>query len=285
MCLGQVTPYLAAAGGAAADVASGGTLTPALIAAGLSMAGTAVSQYATAQQLKKQDSIAAEGIMKQGQLQQQAERDVGSNIKSAAQSTADVQKKTASQLSAYTKAIQAGSSAAGATNPSVPGASKAFKEAQGQAVAGANKYVGDIASSAATTQGTGLERVQEGERMAETATQLGDLSRQSNEQNYVTKLQVQATQANPWLKAAGTLLQGAGMGYGMYAGWAGAAGKAGSMASQETAALDSAVQPGISATNAGIGDFASSAMNASTAAAQGSYAYPALTRLTPMFGG
>jgi hypothetical protein len=205
--------------GAAADVASGGSLTPALIAAGLSMAGTAVGSYAQAQQLRKQDEITAQGITAQTQLQKQGEAAVSDTTKNFQDSTAAVQQKSAQQLGAYTQALQQANGISTSANPNVPGASKAYGAEKAAAGSSAADYVNAIAQSAATTEGTQLERINEGQQEAQTATTLGDLSRQSQEQNYVTQLKVRATQANPWLTSLGMLLQGAGTAYGIASGW------------------------------------------------------------------
>jgi hypothetical protein len=216
-----VGSYLALAGGAAADVMSGGSLTPALIAAGLSMAGTAAGAYAKSQQLRKQDQITAQGIAAQNQLQKQGESAVTNTTNSLAQSNAAVQKKSAQQLGAYQTALEQAQPLSSSASPAVPGASSAYNAEKAKASTSASDYVNAIANSAATTEGTQLERVGEGQQMASTATQLGDLQRQSNEQNYVTQLKVRATQANPWITSLGALLQGAGTAYGIASGFNG----------------------------------------------------------------
>lgn len=186
------------------------------IAAALAAAGAATSSYAQSQQLKKQDSIAAQGIIKQGQLNNQANNDVKQNVATVAQSNAKTQAASAAQLASYQKALQAGTANANAADPNVPGASKAFGAEQAKSKGSAQDYVNAIANSAATTNGTQLERVGENQQMGQTAQDLSDLTRQSNEQSYVTKLQVQATKANPWLSGLGTALSAAGSfgGYG-----------------------------------------------------------------------
>lgn len=184
----------------------------------LSAAGAATSAYATSQQQNKQNDIAAAGILKQGQLQKQAENDVGQTVNTLNASNASTQAKTAQQLNAYRSALLQAQPLSAAASPGVPGASKAFGAAQTASSSSAADYVNKIATSAATTQGTQLERVNEGQSMADTATKLGVLGQQSGEQSYLTKLQVSATQANPWVKGLGMLMQGAGMGLGMASG-------------------------------------------------------------------
>jgi len=185
----------------------GAPLGAGLIASGV---GTGLSSYAQAAALKQQDNIAAQGIIKQGQIENQANSVVKSTTNSLADSNAATQAASAKQLAAYQAALQQGSGIAASASPDVPGASKAYKAEQTQASGSAKNYVDAIANAAATTEGTQLERVGEGEQMGQAATTLGTLQNQSNEQNYLTKLQVQSTQANPWLEGLGTLLQAGG---------------------------------------------------------------------------
>ena len=208
------------------------------IGAALAAAGAATSSYAQSQQLKKQDQIAAQGIIKQGQLQKQGEGDVGATIGQVAKSNATTQATAANQLAQYRAALQQGSTNSGSASPGVPGASKAYKGEQAVAGASAKNYTDAIASSAATTEGTQLERVGENQAMADTAGKLGILSGQSQSQNYLTKLQVQSTKANPWLTGLGTVLSAAGSGY------AGAAITAGSAATRAKQAAGSNIDTG-----------------------------------------
>lgn len=193
------------------------------IGAALAAAGAATSSYATHQQLTKQDSIAAAGIIKQGDMQKQGENDVSATTGQLAKSNATTQQQTNAQLAAYRSALQQSSGISNSADPNVPGASKAYKASQATAGATAGTYVDALAKSAATTEGTQLERVGENQDMAQTATNLGVLNQQSQEQNYVTQLKVRATQANPWLSSLGTLMSAAGTAFGGAAGMAGGA--------------------------------------------------------------
>lgn len=194
------------------------------IGAALAAAGAATSSYAQNQQLKKQDQIAAQGIIKQGQFQKQGEADVATTIGQVAKSNAKTQDTANDQLAQYRAALQQGAGINASASPNVPGAGKAYKGAQAVAGAGAKDYTDAIAGSAATTQGTQLERVGENEQLADTAGKLGQLQGQAQNENYLTKLKVQSTQANPWLTGLGSLMSAAG------SGWAGAGITAGSTA-------------------------------------------------------
>lgn len=222
------------------------------ISAALAAAGAATTSYANNQKLKAQDQIAAEGIIKQGQLQKQGENAASTQIGQLAKSNAATQKTSADQLAAYKAALQQGSAVSSSASPNVPGSSKSYKAATSAAGAGASDYVNKIANSAATTEGTQLERVGEGNQMGATATKLGLLNGQANEQNYLTKLKVQSTQANPWLSGLGTLLSVGGAAYGVGAGFAGAGGAATIGADELEAGAAAASAPAAANTISGI---------------------------------
>lgn len=240
------------------------------IGAAMAAAGAATTSYANSQQLKKQDQIAAAGIIKQGEFQRKGEADVSSTIGQVAKSNALTQSKANDQLAQYRAALQQGSGTSNSASPNVPGAGKAYKSAQATAGASANDYVGKLATSAATTQGTQLERVNEGEQMGDTATKLGLLNNQAQNQNYLTKLQIQQTQANPWLKGLGTLLSVAGTAVGGAGALSGAASGAETAAEAAGAAgsIGSGAAGTIGLTNAFTGVGSMAASGAATAASE-----------------
>lgn len=213
----------------------------------LAGAGNMASGIAKQQQLNKQDQIAAEGIIKQGDLTRQGEGDVNAVTQKLTGSNQLAADKSAQQLNAYRQAIQQASTVSNSASPNVPGASKAFKAAQASSGASAKDYVNAIASSAATTQGTQLERIDEGNTMAGAASQLGVLQGKSSEQNYVTQLKIRATQQNPWLNAFSQVMNGAAiatsLGGGAGAAFSGTGATAGSIGAG-TAASDAATGAG-----------------------------------------
>lgn len=193
------------------------------IAAALSAAGAGAGAYAQNQQLRSQDRAAAAGIRANEALQRQGEANVNQTVQklSASQSQANTQAASAKQLAAYRAALQAGTSAPGGTQAPVAGASKAYAARAAQSGQSANDFVSALAQSGATTEGTQLERVGEGQTIADTAGKLGLLANKAGGQDYLTQLKIRSTQANPWIEAAGMLLQGAGSGAATYAGYNG----------------------------------------------------------------
>lgn len=201
--------------GGVADVATSGALTPELVG----LVGSQMGQVAQQDALNKQNSIAAQNILQQGQLNKQAEGDVGTTIKQIA--AANPTSQTAKVSEAEDQALAAGAQASAAAQPNTPGASKEFKAAQAGATNTAQDYIGNIKQGIAGTQAPALQRIGESQQIAGTAANLGLLGQQSQRENYVSNVQEQSVQQNPWLTDVGTLMQGVGAGMGAYQGFTG----------------------------------------------------------------
>jgi hypothetical protein len=235
MCMSVVGDAVEDVGLGVADYFTAGSLTPALVA---TLAGQVVGAVAQNQQLNKQNDAAAAGIIEQGNLQKQGEGDVTALNKTVAAETP--QQKTQQQLASYQKALQAAAPVQSKDVPEVAGASSAYDKEAGSARASASQYVNAMAQSAATTQGTQLERVQEGQQIGSTASNLGLLSQQSDEQSYLTKLRINSAQANPWLMATSAALKGAGSIMSMGAGGAAGIGLTAAQTASAYGAVDTA---------------------------------------------
>ena len=181
-------------------------------------AGSAVGGLAQKGLLNQQNQSALQGINAQGVLQRQGNADVTGLTNTIANSNQNTQNAIQGQLGSYNAALAKMSPQTQAAQPSVAGASGAFEADRARAGGSAQDYVNAIKNSAATTQGTQLERVGEGQQMAGTASNLGLLNTQSQQQNYLTQLQIRAAQANPWLTALSSVMKGAGAAMGGGAG-------------------------------------------------------------------
>lgn len=195
------------------------------ISAGLAAAGAGTEAYANNQQLKAQDRVAAQGIVQQGVLKQQAANDVQKNIQQATENQKNVNTNQADLTSQYAAALQRAGPVQ-ATQGAMPGASKRYDAGTAAAQAQALQYGKGLATTAASVGAPQLTNQQTQESLGNTATQLGGLQDQSAQQAALTNMQVNAIQANPWLLAAGAALQGASKGYGSYAGYKAPASKA-----------------------------------------------------------
>ena len=184
------------------------------IGAGVSALGAGVSAYAQNQQLRKQDNIAAQGIINQGALRQQANSDVQKLIKNTGQNNAaNIARNQTTQEQEYAAALQRAAPVQGAALTTQPGASKAYAADVMNARNNVAQYGSDLGKSTAATDAPQLTQIQTQEALGDTATKLGLLNDTSANQNRLMQIQAGAVQANPWLQAVGGILQGAGTGY------------------------------------------------------------------------
>lgn len=179
---------------------------PAAIAA-LGAGTTAMTQRDA---MKRQDQEAARGIMRQAEIQRQAGSRVQDNIKSLRDSSpAGEQSSIQAQFMEALRKANLGASN-DANFASAPGGSGRFAE---------DVNAARVASGAEGTAAAGrlsridapmYQRVREGQRGADTASQLSLLQTNSANEDFLTRLRTAAQQPNPWLMAAGSALQSYG---------------------------------------------------------------------------
>lgn len=192
-------------------------------AAALSAAGSGVSAYSQNQNMRKQDDQAAGSIIKQGQINSKAEAAVGDLNKSIAKSNPD--DATKQQTAAYLQAAQQ----APTTTPTVPGGSKRYTQAQAASKADIGQYARATAGNAAAVAAPNLQRIGEGNQIANVASELGRFNDESASEQGILKTQLAGDQANPWLSSLSQVLSGAGSGLSTYGGYrAGGKGMGGS---------------------------------------------------------
>lgn len=181
--------------------------------------GAGVSAYANNQAMRKQDRIAAAGISRQGQLQDQANQVVQQSIqKNATSEQQNLQANQQKQQAAYLDALRRAAPVQDNSNAAIPGASKAYAKAATDATASNAAFGRERAASMAATDAPQLTQLQTSLGLGDAATQLGLIQDTSGREANLSRLREQSVQANPWLTAAGQFISGAG------AGAAGAAG-------------------------------------------------------------
>lgn len=200
-----------------------GAAAPAMpyIMAALSAAGTGATMVSQQDTLHKQDQIAAQGIMRQGQLNSQADQKVSDlTQKLAASNPQDAIDK---QKASYMKALMSVAPAQAGANPTMPGASKKYANDVSNADANVQNYGTTQAGIMARTDAPTIQRLGEQEQIGSTAGDLGLIQNQSVGQQDVTKLGIQSTHSNPWVAAAAAAAQGVSAGYSKVHGWNSAA--------------------------------------------------------------
>lgn len=186
-------------------------------AAALSAAGTATNAYSENQNMRKQDSQAADSIIQQGKINSKAEGAVGQLNNSIAKSNPQNAQKQ--QTAAYLAAIQQAQPTQSATNPGVPGGSKRYTEANAASKDDIANYARATATNTAAAAAPSLQRIGEGQQIGDVASQLGRFSDESNSEQGILKTQLAGDQANPWLTSLAGVLQGAGSGLSTYGGY------------------------------------------------------------------
>lgn len=182
-------------------------------AAALSAAGSGASAYSQNQTMRKQDNQLAASTIKQGGINSQAESAVSKLNDSIARSNpADAQKQ---QTAAYLQAAQQ----APTTNPTVPGGSKRYSQAVAGSKADISNYARSTAGSEAAVAAPSLQRMGEGNQIADVASQLGRYNDQSASEQGILRTQMAGDQQNPWLSSLSQVLQGAGSGLSTYGGY------------------------------------------------------------------
>lgn len=191
----------------------------ALAAGAATAAGAGVNAYSANQQMRKQDSIAAQGIRNQSNLQAQAQAGVQKTIqKVGTDNAANEQANQQKQQAQYIDALRRAAPVQGAAQTDAPGASSRYAKGVVDAKAANNTFGGTQANLMSRTDAPQLTQIQDQQSIGDEASRLGLLNDTSNADNNLTKLQVQGVQQNPWLTAAGAVLQGVGSGASTYAG-------------------------------------------------------------------
>lgn len=191
-------------------------------AAALSAAGSGVNSYSQNQNMRKQDSQAAQSIINQGNINSKAEGAVNNlNTAISKSNPAGAQK---SQTAAYLQATQQNPS----TTPSVPGGSKRYVQSSAAAKNDIANYARATAGSSAAVAAPNLQRIGEGQQISDTASQLGRFNDESSSEQGILKTQLAGDQANPWLTSLSGVLSGAGNGASTYAGYKRGGGMGGS---------------------------------------------------------
>lgn len=179
---------------------------PALTAA----LGAGVNQYENVQTARKQDEQAAQGIRIQSDKQQEANAQVGNAIQQVQQSTPDAQR--AQVMNAFVSQLRANKANAlgeGAPAGNTSARYKADTATAGQTV---QDYGKQIATNEAGILAPQLQRQQEGQNQQQLATNLQQIGRQSQIDQFLNSLRIRGITPNPWVTAGGDILSGIGQG-------------------------------------------------------------------------
>jgi len=176
-----------------------------LILAATGAATNTANQYAAS---RKQDKLAAQGIRQQGDIQRQASSRTRQHLEEFAGSTPQAEQ--AKSLEGFMDALRQSRSSAEGDLPAVGAANPRFAEDVSAGRQQVGQESGERAARMSRIDAPMYQRQREGSQFLRTSADVGELGRQSSAQDFLTRLRVSAAQPNPWVGAAGSLMQGIG---------------------------------------------------------------------------
>lgn len=183
------------------------------------MAAATAAQVANSERTaRKQDRQAAEGIRRQGRLQQQADERVNQQVSDLEGSSS--QQARADRQAQYMDTLRRNrASLEGGLTPGV--GSETFRDDSARAVEGVHDFAGRSAGLMSRMDAPGMQRQQESFGYGRTATDLGMIGRESAGDRFLDELRLRAIRRNPWVDmASGIAMSTAGGMAGAGDGWA-----------------------------------------------------------------
>ena len=180
------------------------------VTAGLILTAVGGGTKAINQQISlgRQDRTAAEGIRQQGLLQKGANVRLNEQIADIASSTGEPER--AEALEGFLNTLRGSQELTGAeADPLGLGGSR-FAERVEAGEATTRAAGTERAGRLSTIGAAGEQRRRETGRVADTASALSEIQRQSQAKDFITRLRVASKRPNPLVSALGTTLQGAG---------------------------------------------------------------------------
>lgn len=168
----------------------------------LSAGGTALQQASANQERRDRERIAAEGVRRNSQLNQEASQRVSQEIQKVASASPDAERLKANNdfIDALRKSK---TSDGGADFGAAPGASDRFTADVGQARAGAGAEGRALAGNLAAIDAPQYARVNENRGIADTATDLSLIEGRGKGQDFLAQLALARANGNPGLETIG----------------------------------------------------------------------------------
>lgn len=179
---------------------------------GLILAASAAGGQAFVQDrnLKKQDKIAAQGILKQGESQAEANQRVLQQINDIGANTGEEER--ANSLADFQAALRAGRGGTQGSLQTVAGANPRFAESVESGRAQLQNRGDEMAERLSTIEGILRQRMNEQLDVGQTQADLRGIEANSAADDFLTRLRIQGQQVNPWVSAALDFVKGAGTG-------------------------------------------------------------------------
>lgn len=179
------------------------------IAAAATAAGAGVDYYNASETNKKQQDAEAQVYNDQQAKQKQASGIVQNQVNTIAKSTPQAESNAATQ--GFINTLRQNAATTNATTPAIGGAAnKKYSTDVAANTSAANDYSTGLASDIAGVVAPQRQRMDEGQAFQNTATQVGGVQQQAQQQSFVDQLRAKSITQNPWLGLAGKVLGGVG---------------------------------------------------------------------------
>lgn len=167
-------------------------------AVGIALASAVGSAYQQDQVAKQQDRIAAQNIQNQSRAEQTASAKINEMLQQVQSSSPDQARQQ--RMDEYLATLQQGAQA-GAINDGPGGFSDAYREGAARAEGQLGEYGNTRAGLMARLDAPVIQRMSEGVLFDNARNDIGAISRNANQDDFLARLQIQGTQANPWVEA------------------------------------------------------------------------------------
>lgn len=173
-------------------------------AVGIAVASAIGTAYQQDRVARQQDQIAARNIQQQARAEQTASAKINEMLQQVAQSNPEDARRQ--RMDEYLQTLQQGAQA-GAINDGPGGFSEAYRQGVAQAEGQLGEYGNNRAGLMARLDAPVIQRMNEGVLFDNTRNDLREIGRAANQDDFLARLQIQSTRANPWVQAG---LQAAG---------------------------------------------------------------------------
>lgn len=167
-------------------------------AVGIAVASAIGTAYQADRVASQQDRIAARNIQNQSRAEQTASAKVNEMLQRVAES--NPQDARQQRMDEYLATLQQGAQE-GAINDGPGAFSDAYRQSVAGAQAGLDEYGNTRAGLMARLDAPVIQRMNEGVLFDATANDIRGIGRNANQDDFLARLQIQGTQANPWVQA------------------------------------------------------------------------------------
>lgn len=157
------------------------------------------SYYNTSNTARKQDQAATQGIQQQAKRQQQADQQVSEELDQLATSNAEDERQAS--MDQYLTQLRRTRSAANNATPQVAGASQRYTQDVTDRAAQSDATATRVADLMSRINAPAYQRLNEGQNSAQLASDINQIKRSSEGDDFITQLRVKSISRNPWLDA------------------------------------------------------------------------------------